>query len=425
MSHSLARPRAAADIEVRGAASLEEESAANQLFARVQALGREQALAWLESAGAAWPGHRPERVRLALRSGQVVGALRVAELTLRIGRARLRVGGIGWVSTHPDFRMQGVCAALMTDTLNYLGREGFALSLLFGIPGLYQKFGYVAAIPARSIRIDLTSVPSDSPPRHACRPFTDADIPAMCALFDAEEANEASYSIVRTEAWTRAQALSRVPKTPHHADWPATISLVDARGRFSGWLMPESARDELVIKDTGVADEEACASLLAHAAALAREQGVERIRFLVPPFHRFARYLEPMGSTEETGTFRDSDGMLALVDARAALAAMLPEWNRRLEPGLAANAREGLAFTCAGSGFRVRVGSDGIELATGAPDSAALALTGAELVLLLGGCRRAPEILADRWAGLTEPEQRTAQFLFPRLAPFIWPIDHF
>lgn len=423
MSSSLACSSHRFEIEVRGASSLDEVNQANQLFAEVQALGREAALSWLESAGALWPGHCLERVRLAFRSGRIVGALRVIDVPLRIGRARLRAGGIGWVSTHPDCRNQGVCAALMADTRRYLERDRFALSLLFGIPGLYQKYGYVSAIPERSARIDLAAVPADIECRHDARPFTDADIPGMLALFEAEE-SEASYSIVRTEAWTRAQALSRVPKTPYHADWQTAVCLLDGDGRYAGWLMPQVANGELVIKDLGVAGEEACASLLAQAVALARERGLERLRFLVPPFHPFARFLERLDSTHETRYFRDSDAMLAVIDAREALAAMVPEWEARVREGGTGQAMEPLHFCCAGNGFRVLLRSGGMMLES-APAGATLALDGAELAFLLGGCRRAEDILGERWVGLTESARRTVEVLFPRRAPFIWPIDHF
>lgn len=81
--------------------------------------------------------------RAAFFDGEIVGGYNIFERDLRVGPSLLRTGCIGAVYTGHAFRKQGVAGALMRDAIEYAVKGNYALLLLDGIPGFYDRFGYV------------------------------------------------------------------------------------------------------------------------------------------------------------------------------------------------------------------------------------------------------------------------------------------
>lgn len=87
-----------------------------------------------------------DRHTLHLRCGEeFLSGLNVFPLRLRIGRAQVRVGGIGDVYTEEKHRLQGHSARCRRHAVERMRQDGFDLSLLFGIPDFYHRFGYATS----------------------------------------------------------------------------------------------------------------------------------------------------------------------------------------------------------------------------------------------------------------------------------------
>lgn len=410
------------ELVVRGVETEAELLEAHHLVARTQQFEKEKALSWLATAGRVWPGFEWAAVRIAWHEGRIVGALRVIDVPLRIGQARLHAGGIGWVSTDEHKRGQGICAALMADTHDYMKRKGFELSLLFGIPNLYQRFGYVSAIPERSVRMQLADIPNELVASCPHRMFHEEDVPAILEIYDRSE-RDASCSVVRNDEWILAQALSAEPKTSYWPDWPGTYIFLDEHEEVVGWLTPQKSEGELHIKELGVRDESACEELLVMAKVLAHRAHVDRVRFHVPPSHLFARYLEQFNSIHETHFFRNREGMISLLEFDRAMQAMLPEWTHRLQScSPRARAKVGFRIGSISITLKVSEGQIEIERAMGRED---LSLLATQFVLLMTGSRRPDDVIGSAWQTLDEEKRNLLRLIFPRREPFLWPMDHF
>src|SRR4051794_20283059 len=89
-----------------------------------------------------------------VREATAVSRLFITPLTLTLGVARVRVDGIGGVWTEESQRMQGYARQLMEVSVAHMldaaargasqaGQpEPAHLSILWGIPNFYEKFGY-------------------------------------------------------------------------------------------------------------------------------------------------------------------------------------------------------------------------------------------------------------------------------------------
>jgi predicted acetyltransferase len=88
--------------------------------------------------------------RIGLIDGRIVTHYGVWGYDMRIGAACVRVGGIGGVATHAGFRKRGLMAKTVAATIEAMSQVGYDMTVLFGIPDLYHRFGYVRAWPLSS-----------------------------------------------------------------------------------------------------------------------------------------------------------------------------------------------------------------------------------------------------------------------------------
>src|SRR5262245_30394386 len=116
----------ASGLTVRAAAVGDELHRAQVLMARSHRPEFSESLNWFETTGATYPGFRPaEHTRVALIDGELAGALRLTTEVIRLGEARLKMGGLGWVATADEHRHKGVATALIRATLNYMAAHGY------------------------------------------------------------------------------------------------------------------------------------------------------------------------------------------------------------------------------------------------------------------------------------------------------------
>lgn len=85
------------------------------------------------------------RSRVGTLDGGLATLWGVWDHTIRVGRARLRVAGIGCVACRADLRGRGLLSKTARPSLDACQAAGYPLSMLFGIPDFYHRFDYVRA----------------------------------------------------------------------------------------------------------------------------------------------------------------------------------------------------------------------------------------------------------------------------------------
>ncbi|MBS7641785.1 GNAT family N-acetyltransferase [Candidatus Bathyarchaeota archaeon] len=84
-----------------------------------------------------------ENLRVIVRDGRVVSHLGIWEGLLYFYGIQFKVGLIGCVCTHPDYRMRGYASILVDDALSKLRRDGIDLAMISGARTLYSRAGCV------------------------------------------------------------------------------------------------------------------------------------------------------------------------------------------------------------------------------------------------------------------------------------------
>ena len=404
--------RDAADLIVKPLETDEELRLANDLMAKVHG-DYFTNLHWLEACGAGYPGFRREHTRIVLWKGELAGSLRLNTETIRLGEARLKMGGFCWVSTAPRHRHKGVCRALMLGTLQYMKAHNYHVSLLFGIPNFYHQFGFVTTLADCAVVVEVAEVPPSFASAYRMREGKPGDIPAVRKIHAADD-SEVACSLLRTSAhitnkWERRKGL-RVLTSEH--------------GKVVAYFIARGKGDHLSVSEVGAADHADFRELLGACAKVAAEEAAGRIRFLVPPPHPFARFLLQYKSVHEMHVVRDCGGMMAFVNIAEALENLIPEWESLLAKSAAREFRTEVTLFVDRAPYRIRANRGAVDIAQLSGGNK-VSLSAADLMHLVTGYRYLEDVLNAR-RRLISPEARALlATLFPKRCPYVWDFDRF
>lgn len=387
---------------------------ANHLLATVHAQGDfSAALQWLETCGVNYPDFQREHTRIAMCQGEIVGGLRINTDTIRIGEARLKMGGIGWVTTSPRWRKRGICRVIMNDALQYMREHKYHVSLLFGIPDFYDRFGYVTSLADYAVFVDTieaTAFHTDLTVRQA-KP---GDIRAIQKIHVANDGDMAC-SIVRSAGhfmskWDSVAKSFRV--------------LMDDQGKVLAYFSFNVCTDHLSIEEVGVSDAGYSADVLAATGRIAADRSLGMIRYAVPPPHPFSRYLLLFRSRHEMRIARNADGMLGFISVGEALEHMIPEWENTLSQSVARDLRTEFTLIVDNTCHRIRANRGAIDIAS-LPGQCKISLCRADLMHLVTGYRHADDVIDWRRYFVSPPARQLFAAIFPKRTPFVWRFDRF
>jgi hypothetical protein len=409
-----AKSCAVKDVLIRSVENDEELRQAVDLMVKSHGDSPADACAWLRGFGAGYPGYRREHTRVALVGSQVVAALRLTTDTIRIGEARLKMGGIGWVSTDGAWRRRGIVSRVMTDTLRYMHEQRYHVSMLFGVPDFHRRWGFASTLTEYTTVAELPKLDRTAPAfPFKVRAAKPGDIQAMQKMHAANDA-ETACSLIRTQAH-----LSNRWKP-----WESVRVLTDGRGKLSAYFHGFRSDFDYIIDEAGVSDAEAGAGVLLEAARLAREAGAKRLRFCMPPNHPLVRGLKPDKAGRPAETIGDSSGMMAFVHLGEALESMIPEWENRLLQTPLTGSHAEFTLMVGRSAWRVRAHHGAVDVSSGSGPNKAV-VSAQELIQLTAGFRDLEEVLAARRRIINAEGMALLRAIFPRRIPYVWMFDRF
>jgi predicted N-acetyltransferase YhbS len=400
------------ELAIKPAESPEELRLAHDLIAKEHAPEPGTTRYWLESYGGHHPGHEAEHTRIAVIKGEVAGALRITTETVRVGEARLRVGGLGWLTTASRHRGKGIAALLMNDALGYLKAHGYHAALLFGNQELFRRFGFVTALADYSVGVETSEAARFEAP-YKSRPAKPGDIPALQRIHAAND-SATDGSILRTRAhltskWNRC------------SDWTV---LTDLQGKVVAYYAPAPAADHLDIVEVGIVDAGVSAGVLGVCARVAQHEGFSKLRIHVPPAHPFARFLLQFPSVHEMRVLAEGCGMMAAVDIAECLETMIPEWESLLSRSAASEYRTEVTLMVDGAPYRIRTNRGSVDISSQSGRNK-VSLGRGDLVHLLMGYRHVVDVLASRPALLSGEARTLLGRIFPKRDPYISIFDRF
>jgi hypothetical protein len=308
----------------------------------------------------------------------------------------------------------------MEDAVKYMRENDYPLTMLYGIPNYYHKFGYIEAMGLYTAFLKVKTI-EKLDAAHEVRSATPEDRDCLNDLY-----NEA-YA-------TKTGAMKREP-----AHWYKVFDLkknigsvaLDKDGQIVGYALstppraPQQYITEAVVPDSAVA-----ASLLKHFATQAAARLESEIEIRVSPDHPLWQYAEVLGGRFTTRLYSEGEGegMLGTINLLRTLEEIREELEARLTNSFfkGTNAALNIKTDTAGAATLIWDGA-GLDV-TAENDSSAPTLDIPQNLLtrsLVGYWDvdqlklRAPEVL------LSEGVESVLKVLFPLQHPFTCEADYF
>ena len=273
------------------------------------------------------PTYQLEQSRILLYEGRIVAHLRVWDRLIRVRGAQLRVGGIGSVLTHPDFRGRGYAQALMRDAEKYMRQAGYDLGMLFTIIGtpFYAKLGWISIpLPTFSLPLDDQKITTSD----TGRTLHTQDLSAVMALYDIASADLTGTEVRNPGYWQSGPS-------GYRGLFPQIG--VEHNGQLTGYLNCTNEGTDLEIHEICFApgDEATCDELAQTLLTTAQSQHLKAIKGSLPVEHPLLNRLSElsnkqpqMGQHEKTMVkLLDSTTLVAkLTDAGPAIANEVEFW---------------------------------------------------------------------------------------------------
>ena len=400
------------EIAVKPVESSDELRMAIDLMVKTHIDGDTLATRWLENCAGQYPGYRREHTRIAVRSREVLGALRLTTDTIRIGEARLKMGGLGWVATASHYRRRGVCRKLIEDTLHYMRENSYHVSMLFGIMDFYHRFGYVTTLADYSVVLDTMDAVSFENPfkEHLAKP---GDVAAIQKLHHANE-GDSVCSLIRSTGHIRNK----------WGRWSEWRMLKDDRGKSVAYYVARCDGETLQVCEVGVDGLAVCAAVVSAAGHFAEAEGLSRVRFHVPPSHVFARFLTQFRSIHEMRLDRNGGGMMSFINTGESLESMIPEWESQISRSGLRDVRTEFTLFVNDETFRIRSNRGAVDVSP-APGASKISLSSGDLMHLVTGYRCPEDVLAERRCIVSSEARMLFATIFPRRNPYVWMFDRF
>ena len=252
--------------------------------------------------------------RIGLIGGRMVTHWGVWGYPMRIGSARVRVAGIGAVATHGDCRKRGLMAETIRHALEAMRAEGYDMTILFGLPNFYDKFGYVRAWNETTWTVSAGDLPTERPA-------------AKLARFNA---NRRSAEVDELYNRGSARLTGTAIRPTYTRRWCGPDSGYlwrDGRGRLAGYVAFKQSAERVTCIEAGGNVEE----ILRVFGWLARRGHCSEVR--LPHLHHDGELCRRLrrGTCRMERTFHKSGAaMVHTLDLGSALAKMTRELSRRL-----------------------------------------------------------------------------------------------
>ncbi len=259
------------------------------------------------------------------QDGELISWTSVRDLSQQFHTSHLRMGGIAFVGTREQYRKQGHSRQVMQNALRYMYRSGYDVTMLYGIPRFYHKFGYVPAFPDVQYRIDLKQTQSFDLPKSvrwvSYRKQYQSDLLKLYhqhikTMIGPTRRDRKTWSPNRKGLGWKDKALCYVA--------------LNTEGKIVGYMVRQRETDKVRFLEMVVKHSRYYADFLAKQIQIGKRLQVSHLLYHLPEDDAFMQFCQPLG-LEKTVRYRaDGDAMVRLLNVRSSLTKIAPLLQERL-----------------------------------------------------------------------------------------------
>jgi len=397
--------------EVRAARSEEEIRLANRLMADAAQPDHRAAVAWRERVCEGNPFDRKNQTHIALRGLEIAGALRIQMETMRLGEARLKLGGIGWLAAarahHTALRPLAEYACTV------LGAKQCHVAALFTADAFLAPQSFVPTFEEHVFKADTCALRDQAAPVHRARQSKPGDIGAMQRLHTAGDQPVAGTLVRTAAAYTNRWDL-----------WQRARVLVDDVGQLAGYYLAEDGNGVFEVSEAACRSAEDVSALLGEVAQDAWERSCHTLHFLLPPTHDVANGLRALGPGVLLGETVLPAGYLALLNLGETFESLTAEWEALVQRSPLREDRIALCLVVDGTPWRIQCHHGGVAVLPGRARYG-VALSRRDLLRLVTGVDTGTAFLGRDRRWLPTAQSDLLKVLFPARRPYVWRADRF
>ena len=375
--------------------------------------------------------YRLDQSRVCIVDGKIVSYVRVSDRPIRIGKAVVRMGGIGGVSTHPEHRHRGYSTATLEDAIRYMEREGYDLSMLFtGIQPFYARLGWVP-FPEHAFSMELrrTGFVKGQRPleksAYEVRAFSyDSDLNRVLSIYNAHNRTRTG-TLVRSDRYWRdghSQYMGVLPSLVAERERTTTV-----RGEIGAYAGISFHEHGIRIREMGYVEPEALAALV---RALLRDAYDRKAKWIAGPLQRSHPMVELLSEEARSPLSHSlSEGMMLRgIRLRSIFEKIASELEDRLVRGGLERTTASVCFQVDGQRCPMRIEQGRIALGPEDREMVEVPLDARSFFKLLLGDSTIGQLREwneARGVFLSSDVERLLEVLFPIQEPVYWVCDHF
>ena len=364
-----------------------------------QGMGYFNCYQWCRDAYIANSHYDWNTATIGILDGRIVTHLGIWGYQMRIASALVRVAGIGLVATHADYRRGGLMARTIRRSMELMRENGYDMSLLSGIAGYYDRFGFVPAWDSTEYTIEAHHLPLDKP-RVRARKFDPKHRDDLARLYNRENAR-------RTGTVVRPTFL----RNQHPGRWLGYL-WNDARGKVIGYVVVSKEREALRVLDCVGDDRDI----------------LDFKKLVFKGLHHdkpLRKRLTQQSYSWSTTYYRNSGGsMICTINLRSTLTKLTGELSARLKNSAAADWRGSLLIADAREKVSLIIDRSRVKVAPAEPSKHAIK-GGHHVARLLLGSDDPAEVVKDARMKLTGDAPELVDVLFPNNHPCQDRWDHY
>jgi predicted acetyltransferase len=354
--------------------------------------------------------------KVALQVGEDDNASRlwIVEKTMRIGKAKIRFGGIAGVGTKEEHRMKGYASVVLEASTNLMQDRGYEMGMLFGIRNFYHRFGYGVLFPVSRLLAKTENLLRAKEVLRV-RAMKKADGARVQKLYNRFNAARTS-TVVRPTKWSYFE-LSPQFKKPGQA-----VVVEDAKGRIVGYATWVIRDEQMLVSEIGGTGAIVFETLAKALGKRAKRADVAEVTFDLPADDPFIDFCVPYGCERRIVHPLNSDAMGRIIHLRPLMEKLIPEFENRL----ALAGFSGTNSLC----LETDIGSVGLHFAKGkvlVKEGGKNKVQISQLLLtqLIMGYRDVDHVMGEDGVKITPKTLPMLRVLFPKRDAYMWWSDRF
>ena len=359
---------------------------------------------------------RSHKVEL-LSDGVSTSWLWINDIEIRVGASYLKMGGVGGVNTLEEQRMKGYSRKVFERSIDFMRENHYDVSMLYGIPDFYSRWGYASTLPDYKIIVPLRNARRAHGGLHA-RPMMKEDAGQVLDVY--ELTNEGRTGPVRRDRKTWF-------KFRKGSDWRILADgtvFEDGSGRIVAYYAADRWRRVMRITEVGAREPLFYESMLKHASDVAEEKQAPEMEVFAPLDHPFVSLCKRMGCTITSNYYHDQMGMGRIMDVVSTFEKLRPELSKRLRSAELKGHPSSLSI-------RTDIGSVTLDLSDS--EVSVSKKTSADwvelpqwaLMQLILGYRPVSDAMVDPTVRTGGNVREVLEALFPSGYPYLWMADWF